>query len=107
MVKFGHVDNYIVAVWTPEDLEACADMNLPCANVSSLLPRPFASSLPEGKVLIPSPERKAGEMIMRSDNFTDLVPDFESWQYNTIMWTKPAVVRHLVEAGYAVHSSGE
>ena len=29
MVKFGGVRNYVVGCWTPEDLAACADLNLP------------------------------------------------------------------------------
>ncbi|KAI3432374.1 hypothetical protein D9Q98_003931 [Chlorella vulgaris] len=38
MVKFGGVRNYIVAAWDPDDLQACMDLNLPCADVTSLLP---------------------------------------------------------------------
>jgi hypothetical protein len=38
MVKFGGVRNYIVATWDPDDLQACIDLNLPCADVTSLLP---------------------------------------------------------------------
>ncbi|KAL4856627.1 hypothetical protein ACK3TF_003057 [Chlorella vulgaris] len=38
MVKFGGVRNYIVATWDPDDLQACADLNLPCADVTSFLP---------------------------------------------------------------------
>jgi hypothetical protein len=41
MVKFGGVRNHIVATWDPADLEACADLNLPCADVTSLLPEPM------------------------------------------------------------------
>lgn len=42
MVKFGGVRNHLLATWTPEDLAACADLNLPCADVSSWLPHPPA-----------------------------------------------------------------
>lgn len=41
MVKFGGVRNYIVGTWSSEDLEACADLNLPCADISSFLPEPL------------------------------------------------------------------
>jgi hypothetical protein len=41
MVKFGGVRNYLVATWDPEDLAACADLNLPCADVTALLPEPM------------------------------------------------------------------
>ena len=41
MVKFGGVRNYIVATWDPADLEACADLNLPCADVTAFLPEPM------------------------------------------------------------------
>ena len=30
-----------MATWDPADLEACADLNLPCADVTSLLPEPM------------------------------------------------------------------
>ena len=48
MVKFGGVRNYIVGTWTKRDLEACADLNLPCADVSAFLPEPLEA--PEGDV---------------------------------------------------------
>lgn len=38
MVKFGGVRNYLVGIWEPSDLDACADLNLPCADVSAYLP---------------------------------------------------------------------
>ncbi|KAL4856645.1 hypothetical protein ACK3TF_003069 [Chlorella vulgaris] len=38
MVKFGGVRNYNVATWDPDDLQACIDLNLPCADVTSFLP---------------------------------------------------------------------
>ncbi len=33
LVKFARTPNYLVAVWTPHDMEACLDLNLPCADV--------------------------------------------------------------------------
>lgn len=41
MVKFGGVRNYIVGTWEAMDLEACADLNLPCADIASYLPEPL------------------------------------------------------------------
>ncbi|KAH7625057.1 hypothetical protein NADE_002275 [Nannochloris sp. 'desiccata'] len=38
MVKFGGVDNYIITTWSESDLEACLDLNLPCADASAYLP---------------------------------------------------------------------
>jgi hypothetical protein len=38
MVKFGGVDNYIITAWSESDLEACLDLNLPCADASAYLP---------------------------------------------------------------------
>jgi hypothetical protein len=44
MVKFGGVHNYIVGTWEAPDLEACADLNLPCADVTAFLPEPLDHS---------------------------------------------------------------
>lgn len=41
MVKLGGVRNYVVGTWSPSDLEACAAMNLPCADLSPWLPEPM------------------------------------------------------------------
>ena len=38
MVKLGGVRNYVVGTWNASDLEACAAMNLPCADLSPWLP---------------------------------------------------------------------
>ena len=38
MVKFGAVRNYIVGIWSQQDVDACADLNLPCADITSFLP---------------------------------------------------------------------
>ena len=48
MVKFGGVRNYIVAAWDPGDLAACADLNLPCADVAAFLPEPMDRSRDAG-----------------------------------------------------------
>lgn len=39
-VKHGGVRNYVAITWTRRDLEACADLNLPCADASGLLLEP-------------------------------------------------------------------
>jgi hypothetical protein len=36
------VRNYIAITWTPENLEACADLNLPCADVAGMLREPLS-----------------------------------------------------------------
>lgn len=41
MVKFAGVRNHIVGAFTAADLEACADLNLPCAGVSGYLAEPL------------------------------------------------------------------
>ena len=38
MVKFGGVRNYLVGTFNQTDLEACADLNLPCADITAFLP---------------------------------------------------------------------
>lgn len=35
------VRNFVLLTWTPEDLAACADLNLPCASVQHLLVEPL------------------------------------------------------------------
>jgi hypothetical protein len=42
LVKMAGVSNFIVVTWTPEDLEACADLNLPCADAQDLLVQPLS-----------------------------------------------------------------
>ena len=42
LVKHGGVRNYIAITWTPENLEACADLNLPCADVAGMLLEPLS-----------------------------------------------------------------
>jgi hypothetical protein len=86
MVKFGAVDNYLVAAWTPEDLDECRDLNLPCADASAHLPRPLRRG-PSGEL-----DGAAGE--------------FTESNYLSQVWLKPAVVRALLEAGFVVHSTG-
>ena len=47
MVKYGGVKNYIVATFNETDLEACADLNLPCADITSFLPEALNYSEPD------------------------------------------------------------
>lgn len=49
MVKFAGVRNYIVGTWNDTDLAACADLNLPCANITAFLPEPMDHGPNAGK----------------------------------------------------------
>lgn len=42
LVRFGGVRNYVMLTWTAADLAACADLNLPCADVAALLAEPLS-----------------------------------------------------------------
>ncbi|KAL4854738.1 hypothetical protein ACK3TF_004658 [Chlorella vulgaris] len=79
MVKFGGVRNYLVATWDPEDLAACADLNLPCADVTALLPEPLDKAKDAGLT--------------------------GSHDYLVICWLRPILVARLLAAGYAVLST--
>jgi hypothetical protein len=101
MVKFGGVDNYIVATWSESDLEACLDLNLPCADASNYLPKlKNQNTTAEASNLSSNPG--AEEVEQRK---TQNVPEFESKAYNRIMWLKPAVIAFLIDQNYAVHST--
>ncbi|KAI3439060.1 hypothetical protein D9Q98_001470 [Chlorella vulgaris] len=76
LVKHGGVQNYVVVCWTPTDLDACADLNLPCADGSQFLARPLD---------------KPGSSSTYYEN-----------DWLTILWIKPPMLVHLLEAGYAV-----
>ena len=85
-VRFGGVENYLVAAWTAEDLEECRDLNLPCADASAHLPRPLRRG-------------PAGVLAGAAGEFTE-------GNYLAQVWLKPAVVAALLEAGFTVHSTG-
>lgn len=85
MVKFGGVRNYIVATWEPHDLDACRDLNLPCADVS-----PLAATLAKPAAL------RDGELA-----------GFTSKEYLHIVWLKVVVVEALIKQGFAIFYSGE
>ena len=36
------MSNHIALTWTAEDLEACADLNLPCGDVADMLVEPLS-----------------------------------------------------------------
>lgn len=80
MVKFGGVRNYIVGIWEPTDLGACADLNLPCADVSAYLPEPLDHASNSG--------------------------EYGTHDYFSITWLSSFIVRDLLKKGYAVHYSG-
>ncbi|EFN51422.1 hypothetical protein CHLNCDRAFT_55152 [Chlorella variabilis] len=79
MVKFGGVRNYVVGCWTPEDLAACADLNLPCTDVARFLPEPMNNAPDAGT--------------------------FNSHDYLVVCWLRPALLVHLLGLGYAVLST--
>ncbi|PSC72584.1 hypothetical protein C2E20_4222 [Micractinium conductrix] len=73
LVKHGGVRNYIALAWSAEDLEACADLNLPCADVSSMLVEPIQTS----------------QRLLQHD-------------FLVMMWVKPAAVLRALRQGHAV-----
>lgn len=79
MVKLGGVRNYIVGTWNASDLEACAAMNLPCADLSPWLPDAMDN------------EPGAG--------------DFGTHDYLVISWLRAVVVAHLIRQGYVVYQT--
>jgi hypothetical protein len=81
LVKFGGVSNYVVLTWTPADLEACADLNLPCADVAPLLVEPLAGGGEPGGY-------------------------WGSHDWLAIVWLKPAVLLHALQRGYVVMLAG-
>lgn len=81
LVKFGGVRSYVVVTWTPEDLAACADLNLPCADVAALLPRPLTSAA-------------AGKRATDGDYLTP--------EWLAIVWLKPRLLLRVLQLGYAV-----
>jgi hypothetical protein len=82
MAKFGGVDNYFFGCWDDANLQACRDLNLPCADVSRFLPAPLPPSTGGAAKL------------------------YGSKDYCVITWIKPMVVQHLLGQGYAVHCTG-
>jgi hypothetical protein len=44
LVKHGGVRNCMLLTWTAQDLEACTDLNLPCADVTHMLAEPLSKS---------------------------------------------------------------
>ena len=80
MVKFGGVRNYIVATWDPGDLAACADLNLPCADVTRFLPEPMNRAQDAGA--------------------------FGSHDYLVVCWLRSFLLTHLLRQGFVVFSTG-
>ncbi|KAL4430877.1 hypothetical protein ABPG75_006133 [Micractinium tetrahymenae] len=80
LVKLAGVRNYVVLTWTPADLAACSDLNLPCASVEHLLAQPLLGQ-----------EDAAGSHL-----------SWGSHNWLAVVWLKPAVVLHALQRGYAV-----
>lgn len=73
MVKFGAVHSYIAITWTEEDLEACADLNLPCADVQSMLVEPLSER-----------QRSTQAAPDAADRLCQIIAD---WSQRTVGWT--------------------
>ncbi|KAL4860227.1 hypothetical protein ACK3TF_000413 [Chlorella vulgaris] len=135
LVKHGGVQNYVVVCWTPTDLDACADLNLPCADGSRFLARPLDKPGKPPLLLFASVSTYY-ENDWLSDQHAVLQPvamlyvlccavlyvlaaaGFSCQQLAgasstlcscrlTILWIKPPMLVHLLEAGYAVIVAGE
>ena len=79
LVKFGGVTNYLAYTWTPDDLAACQELNLPCADASHLLLEP-----------------------LHNDDGA-----FETHDYYVITWLKPAVMQVAMQQGFTAMAVGE
>lgn len=73
LVKHGGVRNYVAVAWSAEDLEACADLNLPCANVTGMLLEPIITN----------------KLLLQHD-------------FLVMQWVKAAMVSRALQRGYAV-----
>ena len=45
LVRHGGVRNYLFLAWARGDLEACRDLNLPCADVGDMLLQPLSEQV--------------------------------------------------------------
>lgn len=85
LVKFGGVRNHLLVAWAPEDLAACADLNLPCADVSSWLPRLWGGQVLGGG----SPAGGVADVSSRAG-------------FAAVSWLKPALALRALRQGVAV-----
>ncbi|GAB4813885.1 hypothetical protein N2152v2_000931 [Parachlorella kessleri] len=110
LVRFAGVTNYLALTWTPGDHAACLDLNLPCWDVSRLLPWPVAGGYPPAA----SGSTSAGAGATSGSGSSDGevaggeeggLAHFGSSDFNAITWLGPRVVAWLLERGYVVHST--
>ncbi|GAB4814773.1 hypothetical protein N2152v2_001819 [Parachlorella kessleri] len=80
LVRFAGVTNYVAATGSPEDFQACLDLNLPCWDAARFIPNLRLNASDEDSL-------------------------HGTKQYNAITWWKPRLVAYLVERGFVVHMS--
>lgn len=131
LVKFGGVRSYVVVTWTPEDLAACADLNLPCADVAALLPRPLTSAAAGKRATDGETSGLGGRAVpsivlikLRAQAlwvargcrwvtgaFTPPVRpaagDYLTPEWLAIVWLKPRLLLRVLQLGYAVLFTGQ
>ena len=133
IVNFGGVRNYLVATWTQADLEACADLNLPCADVSALLAEPLDNA-PNGDngSLSPHDQLVSLPAILPSYhgiNYRNCWPSVKQpacrhgagcclllsihvclpivFHRQVVRWLRPTLVAHLLRQGFVTLYSGK
>jgi hypothetical protein len=102
LVKFGGIRNYLVATWSDEDLQACLDLNLPCADVFNLLAQPL-----ENAKEFTSRDYLVRLLVTRLALSLPHVLSPKAWYgYQVVKWMRPRVTYELVSRGFAVLYSG-
>ena len=128
LIKFGNVSNHVVLTWTADDLAACADLNLPCADVSHLLAEPLVAMAGAGEgagggrwccQAARLVSLQAATMGKGGPSTALASPACWPWaahagtaagwgkhDWLAIVWLKPAVVLHVLRQGYVVMLAG-
>jgi hypothetical protein len=126
MVKFGGVRNYICATWSQQDLDACADLNLPCADISAMLAEPMDNalrgdngSLSPHDQLVRLPrefcpptmaaffgtagllQNSSGLLLLSFNVCLPIV-----FHRQVVRWLRPTLVAHLLRQGFVTLYSG-
>ena len=108
LVKLGGVRNYIAVTWTDEDLQACADLNLPCADARNMLAAPIGEWQQH-------PQRCfAPTCVLRWRDGTPCWPahavnshgNYSRHYFVVMTWIKAAVVLRSLQLGHAVMVAG-